>query len=48
MGAISEPIAMKFGMLIDLAYVINFVEFDQDWSQAGARRAVIFHGFAFT
>jgi len=32
-GAISRLIAMKFGTLIELIYLINFAEFDVDRSQ---------------
>jgi len=32
-GAVSQLIAMKFGTLIELTYVINFITFGVDWSQ---------------
>jgi len=32
-GAVSQLIAMKFGTLTELTYIINFAKFGVDWSQ---------------
>jgi len=32
-GAVSQLIALKFGTLIELSYVITFAKFGVDWSQ---------------